>query len=232
MTIAADGIKRLEQRAALFAKTRLGLAACCVVAAFVLGRCTVGGGSTAAANDIAAAASVLGAYRPYEIARQATIVHERAAVDTSARSATHAAASFDSSTFYKRLADSLTAIAGNAIDTSAVTWEGIAAVRSAEATTARHAADSLRAALTDMTIAKWRADDRAAIDSARVVVLTAALTRTADDLAHADPPCRVLLGLVHCQSRKQVAGEAAIGGALAVKYGPDVVKFLAHLLKP
>jgi len=230
---AADGIKRLEQRAELFAKTRVGLAAGCVVAAFAVGWF----GHRPAQPSIPVREShtldSLGFTAPIFRAHvDSTIRAETVYVAKSVAAATHASSAYDSSTFYKHLADSLTAVAGKAIDTSAVTWEGIAVVRTAEAVTARHAADSLRVALTDMTIAKGNADDRATTDSLRVVSVTDALNRTAADLAKSDPPCRWLLGIAHCQTRKKVATEAAIGSALAVKYGPDVVKALVHLLKP
>jgi len=156
--------------------------------------------------------SLFSTYPVYTRTRQATIVTERAAVDTAERAAKASASSYDSSTFYKRLADSLTQQASNHLDTAAVTWEGIAVVRSAEAATARHAADSLRVSLTDMRRAKDSADARATGDSARVVSLTDALNRTAADLRAADPPCRVLK-FVHCPSRRSVA---VVGVALGV----------------
>jgi len=210
---AADGIKRLEQRAELFAKTRVGLAACCVVGALALGWF----GHRPAAPSIPAreqhTLDSLGFTAPIFRAHvDSTIRAETVYVAKSVTAATHARSAYDSSTYYKHLADSLTAVAGKAIDTSAVTWEGIAVVRAAEASTARHAADSLRVALTAMTIAKNNADDRARTDSLRVVSVTDALNRTAADLRAADPPCRVLK-FVRCPSRRSVA---VVGVALGV----------------
>lgn len=212
--IAADGIKSLERKALAIAHMRYAGVVVCMLACVGVGMLVRGGPKAPSIppKEAKSLDSLFSTYPVYTRTRQATIVAERAAVDTAERAAKASASSYDSSTFYKRLADSLTQQASNHLDTAAVTWEGIAVVRSAEAATARHAADSLRVALTDMRRAKDSADARATGDSARVVSLTDALNRTAADLRAADPPCRVLK-FVRCPSRRSVA---VVGVALGV----------------
>lgn len=224
MTLAADGIQKLEARAALMVKTRLGLAALCVVVAFCVGWF----GHRASAPSIPVAEQhtldSLGFTAPIFRAHVDSTIHAETVYVTRATRAAHAGTS--ALTVARRdsaLADSLEKAAFVAHDTAAVTWEGIAAARMVEAQHGMQAAESLRVALTLMTSARIAADERASLEAGRVVSLAAALRRTAADLAKADPPCRVL-HFVHCPSRR---ASAVIGlglGAAAVLLLPPALK--------
>lgn len=211
---AADGIKSLERKAATVAHMRYAGVVVCMLACVGVGMLVRGGPKAPSIPPKAAATRDSFTFTaPIFRAQVESTTHvETAAVAHAAIAAAHAHAAYDSSTFYKRLADSLTRVAGNTLDTAAVTWEGIAVVRSAEAATARHAADSLRVALDSMTIARAAADARATLDSSRLAALTTFNAQLLHDLAASDPPCRVLK-FVHCPSRRSVA---VVGVALGV----------------
>ena len=203
-----------------------------LVLAFALGWC----GHTSKAPAIPAAEAhtldSLGFTAPIFVHQETALAQrETVYVRQAAQSVRHATSAYDSSTFYKHLADSLTTQAGNQLDTAAVTWEGIAVERSAEAKAARDAADSMRVALVSDSIALAVSDARADSALARLAVSTDLNARLAADLKAADPPCRVL-AFVHCPSREKVLVLGAAGGAAAVKWGPALVKAIVKALKP
>lgn len=154
----------------------------------------------------------------------ATARRETVYVQIAQRDMHRARPALDSSAFYKHLADSLTTEASNHIDTSAVTWEGIAVVRSAEAETARHAVAALVSAHVNDSLAVLAADSVSRAALARLAATTTLNAKLAADLAASDPPCRWALGLLHCQSRKMAFTEGALVAAGAVVAIHEVTK--------
>lgn len=128
-----------------------------------------------------------------------------------------------------RTADSLRTVAivaqraaETAGDTASL-WRRVAMVNRAEADTLRVALDTMTAARANEQTARLAADRRATLEASRRVALEDFSRRLEADLARSSPPCRWLIGLARCPTRKEtvvLTVVAGAGAALVAKLKP------------
>jgi len=237
---AADGIKRLEQRAQLFAKTRAALFLAAAVALFILGRCSVSGGKTALPAPLAkqiAQHAVTNAVDSSEIVRlrqsaTTAAIEEARAIDRANAARREAAKESVRAESLAVLANAAFNSAAARVDTTAIpdTVRKATAWLWAAYGARTHEADSLRSAVQSATSATAKANARGDSLDRALGLSQFDLAQTKTDLASAvralkdaDPPCHLIGPIGRCPSRIASAtiGALAAGAAAITLYELD-----------
>jgi hypothetical protein len=227
MTIAADGIKKLETRAALI------LAA--VIVLFVLGRCSVRTSSDSAispglANDLAHYAIVAAVDSSHLVALKQSVqvaaAQEAKAVtgeNAARRKAAHDSARADS-------AEHAIALASTGSDSAARLW----AVVEAQSAEVEQLHSALRLADSARAFADHRADSlqiALTVSQHQTATANGVIAHAVDNLHAAERPCRWAFDLLGCPSRPVAFVGGALAAAaivLAIKEAPAVTQQVQH----